>query len=105
MKTFLAVVGGLVIGLLVIAYAIFSGGFVLVKLWAWFISPFGVPTIKFAHALGISTIVGYLSSDRIGWHYIESPSGSKYKIKIDFWTAIIAPWFALLGGFIIHKFM
>lgn len=39
--------------------------FVLMKLWAWFVAPLGLPAIGLAHALGIILVVGFLRPDRI----------------------------------------
>jgi hypothetical protein len=36
------------------------GTFTIMCFWSWFIVPFGVKPIGFAHALGLSMIVSYL---------------------------------------------
>jgi len=37
-------------------------GFVLSLCWVWFVVPFGAPAISIAHAMGISLVVGFLTS-------------------------------------------
>jgi len=37
-------------------------GFVLSLCWVWFVVPFGTPAISIAHAMGISLVVGFLTS-------------------------------------------
>lgn len=36
-------------------------GFVVTKLWAWFVAPLGIPTIGIAQAMGLSLIVYFLT--------------------------------------------
>lgn len=42
-------------------------GFVLTYLWSWFITPFGLPELGLAHAIGVAMVVSYLT------HQIETP--------------------------------
>ena len=74
-------------------------GFVLVKLWGWFVVPaFGLPTLSIPVAIGISLIIKYLTIHR-----------SKTAEDVDMWEAykfaISFPIMTLIIGWIIHFFV
>ena len=77
-------------------------GFVIVKLWAWFIVPtFNTEPLRIVEAIGIMLLISYIKSKR-----------TETKDK-DFWEelgknivfAIFIAIFALTAGWIISKFM
>lgn len=64
--------GALIALIFVFAFAIvlaMARGFVLSYLWSWFLTPFGLPEIGIAHAMGISLLVAFLT-----YHYVERTS-------------------------------
>lgn len=62
-----------------IVVAVIVRGFVLTKLWAWFIVPvFELSPLRIVEAIGISTLIGYLTYSR-----------EKGKEDDDFWKKFI----------------
>lgn len=53
----------IMIGLLLTPWTMMLRGFVLVKLWHWFIVPLGVVELRIPTALGIAVIVSLLTTD------------------------------------------
>jgi hypothetical protein len=73
-------------------------GFVVVKLWGWYVLPFGVSQIGMAHALGISLFLSLLSQQ----HQPARDSREKYEILI---STIVGPLWVLLFGWIFQHWM
>lgn len=98
--------------LLSIAVSLF-GGFILTKMWGWFIAPkFGLPQIGIVEAVGISTVVNFVL---IGVHLSNAYAEARKKhddidndtynlIKTIVTGAIVYP-FCLLGAYIWHLFL
>ena len=82
-------------------------GWVLTKLWAWFIVPtFDAPMLGIAPAIGLSVIVGYLTQHASK----SSDEDDKYrstgeKLAKAVFTAIFNPLVYLLIGWIVSWFM
>lgn len=94
-----AVFGSLFIVLGVAAFIAFIAilrGFALSYLWQWFITPFGLPELGIAHAIGISMIVGFLTYQHNG-----SEEANKGVLAVTF----LSPLMALFFGYIVHSFM
>lgn len=78
-------------------------GYVIQKLWLWFLVPLGLPTIGVAHAIGISILIGALT-----FQFVVSPFET-----LEGWTKtitlIVAGTLANLMiwgmGAIVHSFM
>ncbi len=81
---------------LIIALSLWRG-FVLSYLWTWFLVPLGVPDIGIIHAIGISMIASFLTSQ-----YINNKDADKWG-SIAFTTLV--PFFALVFGAIAHAWM
>lgn len=69
------------------------------KMWLWFVVPLGLPPIGYAHALGISLFVGWLT--------YQTPSTDQ---DDGFWlrsllTSFIAPPVLVLFGWLYVQFM
>jgi hypothetical protein len=86
-----------IVGLILIPVYLLRA-YVLVKLWAWFMVPLGIFEIGYAHAIGISLVVGFLTSQ-----YIPA------KDKDNKWAAaahtFLTPIMVLFIGWITTKFM
>lgn len=54
-------IGGLIAASVSILLLMLFRGYVLVKMWTWFVVPLGVVGIGLAHAIGISTIITFLT--------------------------------------------
>lgn len=81
---------------LIFAFAILLRGFVIYKLWGWFIVPLGMQAVGILHAYGISLFVGVLMP-QISGKDGDSKDGSK---KI-----ILTPLLFLFFGWLVHLCM
>lgn len=76
-------------------------GFVLSKLWLWFVVPLGVVQISIVHAIGFSLVLGFLS--------LKNNNAEKAKDRAEragqFFGHMVTPLFAWGFGAIIHSFM
>ena len=79
------------------------GTFTIMCFWSWFIVPFGVKPLGFAHALGLSMIVSYLQ------HRQKTVFNPDVVLKRPFSTVIFErlAWnfIGLLMGYIVSQFM
>ena len=103
MKQMLAALGLLFtgfIGLMVMSSII--NGFVLTKLWAWFVvTTFELPQLSIPTAIGISMVVRYLTYQ---WQPdLEGGSGDKVAKSVGF--SIMFPFMTLCLGWIVHLFV
>lgn len=90
-------------------------GYVLFKLWDWFLVTLGVPTISIIHALGLSlTIQMFVTGIKIDKEKIQKEREKQKKMTLnqtvsDFLETsalkIITGFLILLAGYIIHCFM
>lgn len=94
--TGVAIFGFVLTGVLLILGSLL-GGVVLQDLWGWFVTPFGLPQLGLAHAIGINVIAGFLT-----YRYVPSKEG-------DVWVAGITPFVYILCawgiGAVVHSFM
>ena len=82
------------------AYTAALNGWGLTKLWAWFISPLGLPLLSIPAAIGIALTVSYLT------HQIDT---DKEPDKEEYWVKLLKSFFfvtfkvilALLMGWIV----
>jgi len=78
-------------------------GFVLVKLWGWFIvDTFGVVGLTIPHAIGVALIVNLLTMD-----LRNSNSGDEEKSKAigQLVGRLLAPFLTLLLGYVVYLFI
>jgi hypothetical protein len=75
-------------------------GFVLLKMWAWFLIPLGLPTITLWHAVGVSMIVAYLAQANLGIYKEHELDNGK-----AIFHGIISPWILLFFAWVIHLLM
>jgi len=86
---FLIIIGGIIATLL--------KGIALISLWNWFVVPLGVMPIGFWHALGLSSLITYLTIYQIPE---KTPNPTKSLIESCILSLII-----LFFGWIYHMFM
>lgn len=78
-------------------------GYVLSKLWTWFIQDkFGLPAIGIATAIGISYIVTLLTYQ---YYYIKDERTEDQKIASGFLILIFIPLLSLIFGSIVKNFI
>lgn len=100
----LAFLGGIVAFFGIWAIGALWGGYVLTVLWAWFIVPtFHLPPLSLVAAIGMSMVIGYLTSHIDMEHKSEIGWGQRFANRIV--VALLKPLFALFFGWIIHLFM
>lgn len=72
------------------------GGWVITKLWGWYVVPFGIPQISLAHAIGLNYLITYLTA----CYHKESRTLTERII-----IPIATPLIFLLMGWIVSLFM
>jgi hypothetical protein len=83
-------------------------GWILVKLWVWFLVPLGVPGINIWHAAGIASMLSWLA-DSSGIYSAATRKTDTYSPQIRFWLmltlGIVMPLIVWAYGAIYHSFM
>ena len=88
-----------------IALSSIYAGFVLTKLWGWFVVPtFSLPLLSLPAAIGLFLIVGLLAKDHGSISPDESNSLGKIMLKGTIKAALI-PSLSLLIGYIVSHYM
>lgn len=83
------------IGLAVIPLAVMWKGFVLAKLWGWFlVDKFGLPALTIAQAIGLAIVVGMFS-------YIRAKDDED-EVWQPFVLAFLGPLVSLFAGWIVQ---
>lgn len=82
-----------------------AGAYVVMRLWEWFIVPFGAQPLGLAHAAGLSLIASYLTSGlkKDNDDYDKKPIGEVLTRGLI--KAALAFVFFLVAGGIIASFM
>ena len=99
---FLGTMIGVVV-LLIGLVAVFAllHGFVLMKLWGWFIVPtFKLPPLSIAPAIGLGLVVGILVT-----RYPNKKMDEQEKTLQNMLVAFLIPIITLMMGYIVHLFM
>ncbi len=92
-----------IVGIMAVMIAILSiwRGFVLVKLWTWFVVPtFGLPALTMAPAIGFSLLVGFLV-----YQYSAADSAAETNNKNVAFVGVIYPLIVLVIGYVVHLCM
>lgn len=90
----------------IVVVSALANGFVLTKLWSWFITPvFDLPALSLVPAIGLGLVVSFLT-----YQYTNSQSSKNDKSLMEVTisatlTAIIRPAFILLFGWFVQLFM
>ncbi len=81
-------------------------GFVLTKLWGWFIVPtFSLPLLSLPAAIGLSLIVGFMAKNH-DFKKNDDENNSLRKVMLRATLAAAAvPSISLLMGYIVSRFM
>lgn len=78
-------------------------GYVLSVLWGWFIVPsFGFPTLSVGYAIGVASVVGYLTHQYQKQDETADSTDILLKMLLYF---LLKPTFALIFGWIITLFL
>lgn len=110
MTELFALIGAALIGIplmiaimAVIAIPLFAlNGYVITKLWAWFIVPlFGLPLLNIPQAIGLDLVVTFLTFHQTV--YNPEPKDKKEKIQRGV-QHFARPLFVLLTGYIVHRY-
>ncbi len=79
-------------------------GFVLVKLWSWFIVPvFHLPLLTYAPAIGLSLVVGFLVYQYHSDEADQRPAGEKFTHACI--ISFIYPLIVLMIGWVVSLCM
>ena len=90
---------GCLLALIFVPLIYIWNGFVLQQLWGWFaVEKFALPPLSIAEAIGISLIVGFLTTH-------VSDAKEKQEAWITLVAGVINTGIVLLIGFVVHLFM
>lgn len=90
---------GTISAIVLAALSVMLDGWVLVKLWGWFVAQqFGLPLLSIPAAIGISLVVGYLTNQQAKR---DSDSG----MLVTFIQITTRPLFALAFGLVVKMFL
>lgn len=94
MNGFLEFVGGLFLGMIGLFISAIVRGFVLVKMWTWFVVPyFNLPKISIPLAIGLSLLIGFLVVQ-------TQPASEKSPSEAFVRTIIVSILFSLISLFL-----
>lgn len=97
------VIGYITTFLVTIVLSALWSGYVLSVLWRWFVvPPFGAPALSVGYAIGIASVVGYLTQP------YKSNADDKTRSALlaeGVAVAAIKPAFALLFGWVVTLFI
>ena len=102
LQTFGIVLGGALLGIAVIVHAVVAYGFVLSKVWSWFVVPaLGVPALGVGAAIGVAFVVNVLLSN-IKNAIATKQEGPKKSPGDVLAGVLLDPWITLLVGYVLH---
>jgi hypothetical protein len=83
-------------------------GWVLVKLWAWFVLPLGAPMINMWHAAGLAMLLSWLADSSAAYSTAMQKTNT-HSPKMRFWVmtllGVFVPLLMWAYGAIYHSFM
>ena len=96
--------GGCLSLIVVIVLGTILNGWALVLLWGWFVVvPFGLPALSFGQALGLSSLVSFMTYQYIDCQPDKEASGLTKVLTVTAYT-IFRPLLTILIGRIIFYF-
>lgn len=94
---------GCILMIIAIPLSALASGFVLVRMWAWFVMPvFAVSPLSIGYALGIALIVSYMTYQGNN-NCTQKPRSALEAGGEMLVTALLRPLFTLAIGYIILK--
>ena len=96
---------GCLLIIIMIPVGILVKGFVLVKLWGWFVVPFGLMEINTAHSLGLSTCIALFHGVSSGSSKTDEDETMGKLVGKAVAGLLLAPLFVLFLGWVFHSFM
>ena len=99
------IIGSIVATVIAVVLTAILGGFVLTKLWVWFMVPiFDVNPLRVVEAVGLTFIAGYMTKNPVETNKkLEGPFLTV--LLTAFLQAVVLAGMFLLIGWIIHLFM
>lgn len=97
-------VGKVVVFIGLLASLAIVRGLVLSALWGWFVTPLGPPDIGIAEAIGISLIVGMLTTSKDPDLEDKKKQPLMGQFLFAFGRSLSTSLFMLLLGFVVHLF-
>ena len=94
-----AAIGELFVTLLMGPITAIAGGFVLMKLWIWFLIPMGLFEISIVQAIGVKIIISFLTANNLNSIKIEQSKSKRVMIILIYDTVM------LLFGFVYSRFL
>jgi hypothetical protein len=97
---------GCIVILLIIPIGIFMRAWALTMMWGWFVTPFGLMHLGYAHALGLASCVALFS----GVTGLQNKDDDEDKtiwtlVGKTFVGAVIIPLFVVGMGWVFHQYM
>lgn len=108
LKTKVAVVAvmvplAVVMVIVLTAVVLLMDGFVMMKLWGWFLTPIlNIKAISYIEAMGLVTLIRFVWKNYVFTPKIEDPTQEIIK-GVAF--VFVAPWFTLLIGYVLKSLM
>ena len=91
-----------VFGFLITVIGIFLGGFTIMWLWEWFITPFGLMSIGIYHAIGIDLLITYITSQINSFNAKPLEERTMYEETFVKTSIILSPIIYLVLGYLIQ---
>lgn len=99
--SFIAILAAISLAALIIAASSILNGWVLTKLWAWFVVPvFGLPALGVATAVGLGLIVHHLTHQ-----HINAAKDPDAKWWVTLLEVLLRPLIVLGLGAVVHCFV
>lgn len=101
---------GTLFGCLVTVYILFGisiQAWTLMALWKWYMVPFGLPSLGYFHALGLTILSTYFQKETLATLTTEASKGedAQAKVFVKGMTIIALTLACLFFGWIIHFFV
>lgn len=106
-KIITGILGGIIAGLVyivILAYGVFSWGYVLFMFYAWFLEPVyvDIPHITLNQAFGLTLVLGLFKNNIINKKY----EGHTEIEVTSYWvSSLLYPWLTLLSGYIVYSYL
>jgi len=100
------IIGYIFTTILLWVYGYVLHGWVLTKLWAWFIVPtFALPALSLPAAIGVSVVVGFLTTHLSHADMAATPNTYIQSLITAFVFTTCTALLSLIGGWIVQMWM